>query len=73
MWFEDLVVLAQLIAGEYEVHGVSEDPDDDRYIAAAVEGRAACIVSGDPDLLAINEHEVVRFVSPRAFLGLLGG
>ena len=73
LWFEDIVVLAQFIAGEDEVHGVSEDPDDDKYIAAAVEGRAAFMVSGDADVLAINEHEDVRFVSPRAFLGLLGG
>ena len=73
LWFEDIVVLAQFVAGEREKRGVSEDPDDDKYIAAAVEGRAAFVVSGDPDLLAINEYEGLRFVSPRAFLRLLGG
>lgn len=73
LWFEDIVVLAQFSAGEYEVRGVSEDPDDDKYIGAAVESRAACVVSGDPDLLTIKEHEGLRFVSPRAFLRLLGG
>jgi putative PIN family toxin of toxin-antitoxin system len=72
LWFEDIVVLAQFIAGEHEVHGVSDDPDDDKYIAAGVEGRAAFVVSGDPDLLAIREHEGLRFVTPRAFLDLLG-
>ena len=39
LWFEDIVVLAQFVAGKYEVAGVSDDPDDDKYIAAAVEGR----------------------------------
>ena len=73
LWFEDIIVLAQLVAGEHELHGVSEDPDDDKYIAAAVEGRALFVVSGDPDLLAINAHEGLRFISPRAFLSLLGG
>lgn len=73
LWFEDIVVLAQFMAGEYEVRGVSEDPDDDKYIAAVVEGRAALVVSGDPDLRAINRHKSVRFVSPRAFLSFLGG
>ncbi len=72
LWFEDIVVLAQFVAGEHEVRGVSEDPDDDKYIAAAVEGRAAFVVSGDPDLLAIHEHEGVRLVNPRAFLRLIG-
>ncbi len=73
LWFEDVVVLAQFSAGEYEVRGVSDDPDDDKYIATAVESRAACVVSGDPDLLTIKEYEGLRFVSPRAFLRLLGG
>jgi uncharacterized protein len=67
LWFEDIVVLAQFVAGEYEVAGVSDDPDDDKYIAAAVEGRAAFVVTGDPDLLALKEHEGIRIVSPRAF------
>ena len=71
LWFEDIVVLAQFVAGEYEVAGVSDDPDDDKYIAAAVEGRAAFVVTGDPDLLALKEHEGIRIVSPRAFLDLL--
>jgi len=72
LWFEDIVVLAQFVAGEYEVAGVCDDPDDDKYIAAAVEGRAAFVVTGDPDLLALKEHEGIRIVSPRAFLDLLG-
>jgi putative PIN family toxin of toxin-antitoxin system len=71
LWFEDIVVLAQFVTGEYEAAGVSDDPDDDKYIAAAVEGRAAFVVSGDPDLLALKEHEGIRIVSPRAFLDLL--
>jgi len=72
LWFEDAIVLAQFVAGEYEVPRVSKDPDDDKYIAAAVEGRAAFVVTGDPDLLALKEYEGVRMVAPRAFLDLLG-
>lgn len=71
LWFEDIVVLAQFVAGDYQVAPLSEDPDDDKYIAAAIEGRAAFVVSGDPDLLDIKEHEGVRIVNPRAFLELL--
>lgn len=71
LWFEDLVVLAQLITGDYDISGVSDDPDDDKYIAAAIEGRAAFVVSGDPHLLKLGEHEGVRIITPRAFLALL--
>ena len=72
LWFEDIVMLAQFVAGEYRLPGVSDDPDDDKYIAAAVEGRAGFVVTGDPDLLGVKEHEGIRIVSPRAFLDLLG-
>lgn len=70
-WFEAIVVLSDLIPGEFALHGVSQDPDDDKYIAAAVEGRATFVVTGDPDLLEVEEHASVRIVSPRRFLGAL--
>ena len=72
LWFEDLVVLAELVPGAYQVSGVSQDPDDDKYLAAAVEGRATFVVTGDPHLLAVGEYEDVRIISPRVFLDLLG-
>ena len=72
LWFEDIVVLAQLVPGEYRITGVSDDPDDDMYIAAAAEGRAVLVVSGDSDLIQVGEYEGVRIITPRAFLDLLG-
>ena len=45
LWFEDILVLSQLIAAEYRISGVSNDPDDDKYIAAAIESRATFVVS----------------------------
>ncbi len=71
LWFEDIVVLATFVPGEYEIAAVSDDPDDDKYIAAAIEGRATFVVSGDPDLLDVKEHQGVRLITPRAFWHLL--
>jgi uncharacterized protein len=71
LWFEDVVVLAHLVAGERRVEGVSKDSDDDKYIAAAIEGRAGFVVAGDSDLLDLKEHDGIRIVTPRAFLDLL--
>jgi predicted nucleic acid-binding protein len=72
LWFEDILVLAHLVAGKHEISGLSKDPDDDKYIAAAIEGRAVFEVSGDTDLLTIGEYQGVRIVTPCAFLNLLG-
>lgn len=73
LWFEDVVVLSDVVAGRLHLSGVCQDPDDDRYLAAALEGRAACVVTGDRRFLELGEHEGVRVVSPRAFLDLLEG
>jgi putative PIN family toxin of toxin-antitoxin system len=72
LWFEDLVVLADLVAGAQQLSGVCKDPDDDKYVAAALEGRAAFVITGDRAFLALKEHAGVEIVTPRAFLDLLG-
>jgi len=73
LWFEDVILLAQFVAGDYELEGVSVDADDDKYFAAAVEGRATMIVTGDPDLLTVKEFRGIRIATPRDFLDLLSG
>jgi predicted nucleic acid-binding protein len=72
LWFEDLVVLADMVAGAHQLSGVCTDPDDDKYVAAALEGRAAHVVTGDRAFLDLREHAGVEIVTPRAFLDLLG-
>jgi putative PIN family toxin of toxin-antitoxin system len=70
LWFEDLLMLAEFVADQ-AIDAVSDDPDDDKYVAVAIEGRGSFVVSGDPHLLDIKEHRGVRIVNPRAFLDLL--
>jgi len=65
--------LSYFVPDQYKAVAVSRDPDDDKYIAAALEGRADFIVAGDSDLLSIREYEKIRIVRPRAFLDLLTG
>lgn len=72
-WFDNVVVLADWVPGDYTVTGICEDPDDDKYLAAAVEGRATFVISGDHALLAVKQYETIRIVSPRTFLTFLGG
>ena len=71
LWFEDLVVLSQLVGDDIAVERISADPDDDQYIACAIAGRATFIVTGDPDLLTVRQHEGVRIVTPGTFLPLI--
>jgi len=72
LWFEDIVALADLVADVQQLSGVCDDPDDDKYVAAALEGRAGYVVTGDQAFLGIREHAGVTIVTPRSFLDLLG-
>ena len=47
------------------------DPKDDKFLACAVEGEAAYIVSSDRDLLVIREYEGVCILNPGEFLIVL--
>ena len=47
------------------------DPSDDKYLSAAVEGRADYLVSGDRDLLDLGQHDLIAIVTPKSFLAMV--
>jgi uncharacterized protein len=51
----------------------SQDPDDDMYIAAAIEGRAGFVVAGDADRLDLKQYQGIRIVRPRAHAPAVAG
>ena len=73
LWLADLAALADLADDTGRAKGVCRDPADDAVLSAAIEGRADVIVTGDADLLALEEHEGIAIVTPRAFLDLFRG
>lgn len=73
LWVASLGLIAEPVEGSLRLRAVAEDPDDDKYIAAAVEGFAQFVVTGDTHLLALKGYEGIRIVTPRAFLALLEG
>lgn len=71
LWFEDIIVLAHFVEPDPGFKGVSKDPDDDKYLATAIEGGAGFLVAGDSDLLDLKRYEGIRIVAPRVFLDLV--
>lgn len=61
-----------VVAGNCAVNGVSRDPEDDKYIACALEAGADCIVTGDPDLLVLGNYQGIAILTPQQFLERLG-
>ena len=52
--------------------GICRDPDDDKYLEAALGGKARALISGDKDLLAVKRIGEIPILSPRNFLQSLG-
>jgi putative PIN family toxin of toxin-antitoxin system len=71
LWVDALGAVAVVVDGKVSRRVVTADPGDDIYIAAATDGLADYIVSGDRHLLDLVEHEGIRIVTPRTFLSLL--
>jgi predicted nucleic acid-binding protein len=46
----------------------SRDPKDDKFLEAAVNGRASVLVTGDRDLLDLNPFRGVAIVTPADYL-----
>lgn len=44
------------------------DPKDDMFLHLAVDAKAKCIVTGDPDLLVLHPFEGIPILTPAEFL-----
>ncbi len=54
-----------------EIPSVSRDPKDDVFLACAMASSAEFLVTGDHDLLCLNEHGDTNIISPTDFLAIL--
>lgn len=63
--------LATVVPGQREVKIVNADPDDDMFIAAAVESEADYIVSGNKHLLELNRYQGIKIITPAEFFRIL--
>ncbi len=73
----EVVALLQILAAESVVAAgrlkvkASRDPADDKFLAAAVEGKAEYVVTGDKDLLVLKAYRRVEIVTPGRFVRIL--
>ena len=60
-----------LTEDRYVVSKVKKDPEDNKFIACALEGEADYIVSGDEHLLGLKYYRDIQIVDARSFLEVL--
>ncbi len=73
--FEDFVSLltrkAEFVAPTETVTIIKADPTDNKFLEAALEGKADCIVSGDSHLLELKTFRGIPILTAREFIARL--
>ena len=62
---------AEIVEPSQKFEVVKGDPDDNKILECAVEGKADFIVSQDSHLLKLREFHGIRIMSPEEFLEML--
>lgn len=68
---EKITAMSILVHPREKLKVVKDDPDDNKIIEAAVEGKADYIVSYDNHLLKLKEFKDIKIIPPKQFLDLL--
>lgn len=57
--------ISTIINPKIRLKAVKEDPDDDKIVECAIEGKADYIISGDKHLLRIREFQRIKIVNAK--------
>lgn len=63
-----ITIKAEMIPAEPLSERISEDPDDDKFLACAVSGKSKLIISGDKHLLKVSGFKGIKVIKPRPFV-----
>ncbi|MEW6203449.1 MAG: putative toxin-antitoxin system toxin component, PIN family [bacterium] len=63
-----LLKTAEFVTPFDTITAVKTDPSDDKFLEAALEGNADCIVSGDEHLLALKTFRGIPVLTARKFI-----
>ena len=64
---ETIRYFAEFVDPDEDITVVEDDPDDDKFLEAAVAGNVDYIVSGDRHLLDLDSFRGIEIVEPRSF------
>jgi uncharacterized protein len=66
-----LVSKAEFVTPIETITAIRDDNSDNKFLEAALEGKASCIVSGDNHLLEIKTFRDIPIISARVFIEML--
>ena len=68
---ERVIITSMIVIPKRKITAVKDDPDDDKIIECAVEGKVNYIITQDNHLLKLKDFEGIRIVTPKEFLDIL--
>ena len=70
-WYWLLLVGSVFVIPTVTINVIQEDPDDNKFVACAIEGRADYIVSEDKDLQRLGAYDSIVVLGKHEFLEVL--
>jgi putative PIN family toxin of toxin-antitoxin system len=70
-WFLATLIRRASIVAPVEKVRMCRDPNDDKWLEIAVAGEAERVISGDNDLLCLQQFRAIQIVTPAQFLASL--
>ncbi len=64
---ETIRYFAEFVDPDVDISAVADDPDDDKFLEAAVAGDVDHLVSGDTHLLDLDTFRGIDIITPRMF------
>ena len=71
LWISILSMKSKIVEPIQKIDIVKDDADDNKFIEAAVEGKADYVVTQDNHLLKIKEFEGIKILTPKEFLEIV--
>jgi putative PIN family toxin of toxin-antitoxin system len=68
---EEVLPYFEVVKVIKEVIGVCRDPEDDKFLSCALVSGADFVVTGDDDLLILNQFQTVKIIKPIEFINYL--
>jgi len=70
-WEKEILERSLIVTSIKKLNIIKDDPDDNKFLEAALAGKAQYIISQDNHLLNIKEFQGINIVKPEDFLKLM--
>ncbi len=68
---EEIVAISTIVEPKKKLKVIKEDPEDNKILECALEGKVNCIITKDNHLLKLKEYESIKILTPEDFLNEL--